>query len=267
MTEAPGQMPPLLECEGVTVRFGGVTAVRGLYLSIRPGELVGLIGPNGAGKTTLFNTVTGVCRSYDGSVKFAGCDLIGLSPHRINGLGIARTFQNIRLFASMSVVDNVSLACQREMNYGMLAAVFRLSRMRTVENAIRERSLSLLRLMDLTAWVGSPVASLPYGMQRRLELARALATGPRLLLLDEPAAGMTTGEKADLAARIRRIQNEFELTIVVIEHDMPFLMGLCTRVVALDRGEAIASGSPEDVRANPRVIDAYLGDSGDAGSD
>jgi branched-chain amino acid transport system ATP-binding protein len=254
----------LLHCEQLTMRFGGLTAVDGFALSIRPGELTGLIGPNGAGKTTVFNMITGVYQPTSGAIRFGNQSIVGIRPHRITASGIARTFQNIRLFSDLTVLDNVRLGCHFSVRYGLFDSLFRTKNFRQTEVAIANKSRRLLELLDLADCENHLARSLPYGEQRRLEIARALATEPKLLLLDEPAAGMNPAEKEQLAELIARIRDEFRLAILLIEHDMPFVMRLCERLTVLDYGKVICRGAPAVVRKNPDVIRAYLG-GGDAG--
>jgi len=254
----------LLDCQALTMRFGGLTAVDGFSLQVHPGELLGLIGPNGAGKTTVFNMITGVYEPTSGSIRLRESSIIGKRPHRITASGIARTFQNIRLFNDLTVLDNVRLACHFTVRYGLLDSLFRTGRFQRTEVEIVEKSRKLLELLDLADCENQLARSLPYGEQRRLEIARALATGPKLLLLDEPAAGMNPQEKEQLAELVARIRSEFNVAILLIEHDMPFVMRLCERLTVLDYGKIICRGTPAEVRANPDVIRAYLG-GGDAG--
>jgi branched-chain amino acid transport system ATP-binding protein len=254
----------LLECKSLTMRFGGLVAVDAFSVALERGEMLGLIGPNGAGKTTVFNMMTGVYRPTEGDIRFKAASLVGQPPHRITIGGLARTFQNIRLFNSLSVLDNVRLACHHRVRYGLLDSVFRTKPFRESERDIERRSRELLALFELEGKALWDAGSLPYGEQRRLEIARALATEPELLLLDEPAAGMNPQEKEELAALVRRIRTELRLSVLLIEHDMPFVMGLCERLVVLDYGKVIARGTPAEVRANPEVIRAYLGDSSSA---
>lgn len=249
-----------LELKQVCKYFGGLAALEKLDLTVEEGELVGLIGPNGAGKTTVFNLVTGLYRPSSGEISFYGRSLIGLSPHQITSLGIARTFQNIRLFSEMTVLNNVKIGMHWHSRYGVATSILRLPASGRKEKQIAEKSEELLGLFDLAAKKDELAKNLPYGQQRRLEIARALACRPKLLLLDEPAAGMNTQETQELVKLIRRLRDEFGLTILLIEHDMSLVMGVCERIYVLDYGRRIAAGTPEEVRTDPRVIKAYLGE-------
>lgn len=250
----------LLEINNLGISFVGLKAVDGLNLKIEKGELYGLIGPNGAGKTTVFNMLTGVYKPTEGNIVLNGEEISGLSPVEINKKGVARTFQNIRLFDKMSILDNVKLGLNNHQSYNVVEGIFRLPRYRREEAAMNEEAMRLLKVFELDGHADWLASNLPYGKQRKLEIARALATKPKLLLLDEPAAGMNPNETAELMDTIRFIRDEFDLTILLIEHDMRLVGGICENITVLNFGKELAHGKTSEVLNNPEVVKAYLGD-------
>ena len=255
---SPVQNELLLDVRHVTMRFGGITAVNDLSMQLPKGSITGLIGPNGAGKTTAFNVISGFYTPQEGDILFKGRSVKGFPPHRICKAGMARTFQNIRLFGSESALENVMVGCQVRRKSQWWTPIFGLARRE--ESDIREKARALIHRLALDAYVNEKASSLPYGAQRRLEIARALATSPDFLLLDEPAAGMNPQESTELMHFIRHIRDEFDLTILLIEHDMKVVMGVCQYIWVLEYGQLIAEGDPDAIRNNPRVIEAYLGE-------
>jgi len=250
----------LLQLAGTTIRFGGLVAVSEVSFTIDEGDLFGLIGPNGAGKTTCFNLITGVYEPTSGDILFRGKSISGKKPNEIAKLGICRTFQNIRLFHSLSALDNIVVGAFLRHKATLAEALALMPRAIAETEELRQKSRKLLEAFGLASMADHEASDLPYGVQRRLEIARAMATEPKLLLLDEPAAGMNPQESEDLMLMIRRLRDEFGQTILLIEHDMKVVMGICERIVVLDHGAEIAAGPPEEIRANPKVIEAYLGE-------
>lgn len=252
---------PLLETNNLGITFGGLRAVGNFDLTIGEHELVGLIGPNGAGKTTIFNLLTGVYLPTEGDIKVEGKSVVGLKPYQIVRRGVSRTFQNIRLFKNLTVIDNVKIAFHQEMKYGILSTLFRLpnSAFYREEAEVDQKARELLKIFNMEDAADKLARNLPYGQQRKLEIARALATNPKLVFLDEPAAGMNPQETKELMTTIRFIRENFDVSILLIEHDMSLVMGICERIVVIDYGMIIAKGTPEEIKNNPKVIGAYLG--------
>jgi branched-chain amino acid transport system ATP-binding protein len=251
--------PNILEIRSLNKNFGGLKAVRDFSIQIPKGHLVGLIGPNGAGKTTVFNLITGVYEATSGSIRYKGDETVGLPPHMITKMGVARTFQNVRLFPNLTVLDNVRIAYHTHAGYGMMDSILRTPRFNQKERELTERTQEFLSVFNLQNRQGEIARNLPYGEQRRLEIARALAAAPELLLLDEPAAGMNPKESVQLMDLIQFIRERFNLTILLIEHQMRVVMGICMAITVMDFGEVIARGTPMEIQSNPRVVEAYLG--------
>ena len=257
MTE---NVTPILEIKELGIDFGGLTAVNDLDMKVYPKEIYGLIGPNGAGKTTVFNMLTKVYTPTRGKIWLDGQDMDKLTPVQANKAGIARTFQNIRLFSNMSVLDNVKIGMHNNCHYKMVEAVLRLPKYYSEEKKITDEAMELLELFGLADQKDTIAANLPYGAQRRLEIARAMATHPKLLLLDEPAAGMNPQETEELMVTIRKIRDQFGISILLIEHDMKLVMGICEKITVINYGMQLACGLPKDIQQNPQVIKAYLGE-------
>ena len=250
---------PVLDVRNLGIDFGGLTAVDSFNITIGPTEISGLIGPNGAGKTTVFNLLTNVYQPTRGSILIDGMPTAGKKTYQVNRMGVARTFQNIRLFKELSVIDNIKVGLHESMRYDLASSLLRLPNYWKEEKKCTERALELLDIFHMAALANVPAGSLPYGAQRRLEIMRALATSPKLLLLDEPAAGMNPSETAELTETIRRIRDEFNIAVLLIEHDMNLVMGICEGIAVLNFGRIIAKGTPDEIRNNPQVIEAYLG--------
>jgi branched-chain amino acid transport system ATP-binding protein len=253
-------MIPILDVQNLTMQFGGLKALDAFQIKVNKGELVGLIGPNGAGKTTVFNLLTGVYRATDGIININGINTKFKKPNEIVLLGGSRTFQNIRLFKNLTVLDNIRIAYHNHMSYRMIEGVLKTRRYRNEEAVATEKALELLSVFEMEAYKNDLAKNLPYGKQRKLEIARALATKPKILLLDEPAAGMNPIETVELMHTIKMIKDRFDVSILLIEHDMKLVMGICERIVVLDYGKVIASGLPHEIRSNPLVVKAYLGE-------
>ena len=251
--------PPVLECINLGITFGGLKAVEDFNLGIGQTEIAGLIGPNGAGKTTIFNLLTKVYQPTTGSILLNGQDIQNMDTARVNRSGIARTFQNIRLFSNLTVEENVKVAMNNQMHYNMVSSLFRLPSYWREEKEAHEKALELLSIFNMENEATVTAGSLPYGAQRRLEIVRALATQPRLLLLDEPAAGMNPSETSELMENIRKIRDTFQIAVMLIEHDMNLVMNICEGICVLNFGKVIAKGTPKEIQANPAVIEAYLG--------
>lgn len=250
----------MLEVTKLGISFGGLRAVDDLSMKIEKGGLVGLIGPNGAGKTTAFNMLTGVYRPTDGGIRLDGQNLIGKKPHEICKMGVARTFQNIRLFSKLPVLDNVKVGLHNEVTYSLAESMLHLGSYHKKERAMNEKAMEILKVFDLDSQADTLASNLPYGKQRKLEIARALATDPKLLLLDEPAAGMNPNETGELMETIKLVREKYQVTILLIEHDMKLVTGICEYLYVLNFGKLLAEGTPKEVLSNPEVVTAYLGE-------
>lgn len=250
----------ILDVNNLTIDFGGLRAVDNFHISIEKKELVGLIGPNGAGKTTVFNMLTGVYKPTLGTIEYSGVSALKKTSSQIVGLGVSRTFQNIRLFKNLTVLENLLIAYHNHMSYTLIESVFKTKRYQEQEEAAKEYCMELLAVFDLQSYADVKSKNLPYGKQRKLEIARALATKPKILMLDEPAAGMNPQETDELMETIKFVRDKFEVSILLIEHDMKLVMGICERLVVIDYGKIIAEGLPKDIRSNKDVIRAYLGE-------
>lgn len=260
LTERDADKSPVLECIDLGITFGGLKAVDNFNVTIGRTEISGLIGPNGAGKTTAFNMLTGVYRPTDGGIRLDGQNLVGKKPHEICKIGVARTFQNIRLFPKLTVLDNVKVGLHNQVTYNLVESMLHLGSYRKKEQEMDRRALEILKVFDLDREAGNLAANLPYGKQRKLEIARALATDPKLLLLDEPAAGMNPNETGELMDTIRLVREKYGVTILLIEHDMKLVQGICEYLYVLNFGKLLAEGTPKEVLSDPAVIKAYLGD-------